>query len=68
MRSAAILASALVEVAQVRYSSSGKSVFSRRPNHEVNDFGATGNNASAYARLSTAPKPNVAPDDAWRTS
>jgi len=53
MRSAAALASAFEDVAQVRYSRSGTSEVSRRPNQ---DFEPTGSSASDCARLSTAPK------------
>src|ERR1700684_3386040 len=65
MRSAAALASALEEVAQVRYSRSGITVGPRRLNH---DLEPTGNSASAWATLSTASKECSAPVPAKRTS
>src|SRR5471032_3667086 len=65
MRSAAALASALEEVAQVRYSRSGIAAGSRRPNH---DLEPTGSCASAWATLSTASKECSAPVPAKRTS
>ena len=57
-----------VAVAQVRYSRSGKVTGARRPNQEMNDFGPALSEASAWARLSTAPKANSAPDEVCRTS
>src|SRR5258708_7942287 len=65
MRSAAALASAFEEVAQVRYSRSGDDEGSRRPNQ---DLEPTGNCASAWATLSTASKECSAPVAAMRTS
>src|ERR1700733_4640026 len=65
MRSATALASALVEVAQVRYSRSGVSAGPRRLNQ---DLEVAGKSASAWATLSTAPKECSAPDEAKRTS
>src|ERR1700716_4267396 len=65
MRSAAAFAAAREEVAQVRYSSSGNTAGSRRPNH---DLDTTGNSASAWATLSTASKECSAPVPAKRTS
>src|SRR5271168_5404807 len=65
MRSAAALASAFVELAQVRYSRSGVSAGPRRLNH---DLEPAGNNASAWATLSTAPNECSAPVAAKRTS
>src|ERR1700677_1511052 len=65
MRSAAALASAFEEVAQVRYSRSGITAGSRRLNH---DLEPTGSSASAWATLSTASKECSAPVPAKRTS
>src|SRR5258708_32675828 len=65
MRSAAALASAFEEVAQVRYSRSGDDEVSRRPNQVLEP---TGNCASAWATLSTASKECSAPVAALRTS
>jgi hypothetical protein len=65
MRSAAALASARVEVAQVRYSKSGSAAGSRRPNQEREP---TCNIASAWATFSTASKECSAPVPATRTS
>src|SRR5277367_3314123 len=65
MRSAAALASAFEEVAQVRYSRSGNFPDSRRPNH---DLEPTESIASAWATLSTASKECSAPVAATRTS
>ena len=55
---AAALASALVEVAQVRYSRSAMATGSRRPNH---DLDPTASSANACATLSTAPNEYSAP-------
>src|ERR1700704_4291957 len=65
MRSTAAFAAAREEVAQVRYSSSGNTAGSRRPNH---DLDTTGNSASAWATFSTASKECSAPVPAKRTS
>src|ERR1700722_18131231 len=65
MRSAAALASALVEVAQVRYSRSGNAPDSRRPNHDLEPIVSI---ARACATLSTASKECSAPVAATRTS
>src|SRR3954466_14829174 len=65
MRSAAALASAFEEVAQVRYSRSGILEGSRRLNQ---DLEPTGRSASAWATLSTASNECSAPVAATRTS
>src|SRR5437764_10802135 len=65
MRSAAALASAREDVAQVRYSRSGSEAGSLRPNH---DLEPTCSIAKAWATLSTASKECSAPEPAIRTS
>src|SRR5258708_226067 len=65
MRSAADLASALVEVAQVRYSRSGGAAGPRRANH---DFEPTASCDNAWATLSTASNECRAPVAAMRTA
>src|ERR1700712_446709 len=65
MRSAAALASAFEEVAQVRYSRSGDDAASRRPNHDLEPIASW---ASATATLSTASNECSAPVEAIRTS
>src|ERR1700722_17359990 len=65
MRSAAALASAREEAAQVRYSRSGKVPGPRRPNHDLEPTVSIDN---AWATLSTASKECSAPVAATRTS